>query len=100
MPDCGSDPREAARARQPTIAERPDGTRVGFVPYPTPLFAESGTLPVNILIDVTDTKQAEFLRLQARKCRHLSHGVDETQTAETLTKMAKEYEQKARIFRR
>jgi PAS domain S-box-containing protein len=46
------------------IAERPDGTRVHFEPYPTPLFDASGVLvgAVNLLIDVTDRKQAEELK--------------------------------------
>jgi len=37
------------------IAERPDGTRVRFMPYPTPLHDASGTLigAVNILVDIT-----------------------------------------------
>ncbi|HWK46965.1 MAG TPA: PAS domain S-box protein [Stellaceae bacterium] len=43
------------------IAERPDGTRVPFVPYPTPLFDEAGTLvgAVNMLLDITDRRKAE-----------------------------------------
>lgn len=43
------------------IAERPDGTRVPFEPYPTPLFDASGALigAVNMLIDITDRKRAE-----------------------------------------
>ena len=46
------------------IAERPDGTRVPFEPYPTPLFDASGALvgAVNMLIDVTDRKHAEQTR--------------------------------------
>ena len=46
------------------IAERPDGTRVPFDPYPTPLFDASGALvgAVNMLIDVTDRKHAEQIR--------------------------------------
>lgn len=46
------------------IAERPDGTRVPFVPYPTPLFDASGTLigAVNMLIDITDRKRAEEVK--------------------------------------
>ena len=46
------------------IAERPDGTRVPFEPYPTPLFDASGTLvgAVNLLIDVTDRKNAELIK--------------------------------------
>ena len=46
------------------IAERPDGTRVPFLPYPTPLFDASGAVigAVNMLIDMTDRKQAEEVR--------------------------------------
>jgi len=43
------------------IAERPDGSRVSFIPYPTPLRDESGTLvgAVNMLVDITHRKQSE-----------------------------------------
>jgi PAS domain S-box-containing protein len=43
------------------IAERPDGTRVPFIPYPTPLFDASGTLigAVNMLVDITERREAE-----------------------------------------
>ncbi|HEY0680799.1 MAG TPA: HWE histidine kinase domain-containing protein [Steroidobacter sp.] len=43
------------------IAERPDGTRVPFIPYPTPLHDANGTLvgAINMLVDITDRKQAE-----------------------------------------
>ena len=43
------------------IAERPDGSRVPFEPYPTPLFDAFGTLigAVNMLIDTTYRKRAE-----------------------------------------
>ena len=43
------------------IAERPDGTRVTFVPYPTPLHDGSGSLvgAVNVLVDVTERRAAE-----------------------------------------
>jgi PAS domain S-box-containing protein len=46
------------------IAERPDGTRVPFEPYPTPLFDASGALigAVNMLIDITDRKHAEEIK--------------------------------------
>jgi two-component system CheB/CheR fusion protein len=46
------------------IAERPDGTRVPFEPYPTPLFDASGVLigAVNMLIDLTDRKRAEKVK--------------------------------------
>jgi PAS domain S-box-containing protein len=44
------------------IAERPDGTRVTFVPYPTLLFDESGVLTgaVNMLVDVTPAARADW----------------------------------------
>ncbi len=44
------------------VAERPDGTRVTFIPYPTPLFDDAGTLigGVNMLVDVTDINRADF----------------------------------------
>jgi PAS domain S-box-containing protein len=43
------------------IAERPDGTRVHLLPYPTPLHDSSGAMigAVNVLVDITDRKQAE-----------------------------------------
>jgi PAS domain S-box-containing protein len=43
------------------IAERPDGTRVPFIPYPTPLRDASGRLvgAVNMLVDITERKRAE-----------------------------------------
>jgi PAS domain S-box-containing protein len=42
------------------IAERPDGSRVPFMPFPTPLYGESGVLlgAVNMLVDVTDRNRA------------------------------------------
>ena len=43
------------------VAERPDGTRVPFLAYPTPLWDETGALvgAVNTLVDITDRKKAE-----------------------------------------
>jgi PAS domain S-box-containing protein len=43
------------------IAERPDGTRVSFIPFPTPLHDSSGALvgAVNMLVDISDRKQEE-----------------------------------------
>jgi two-component system, chemotaxis family, CheB/CheR fusion protein len=56
----------ALRTKQPVrgaeaVAERPDGTRVPFAPYPTPLFSSSGELAgaVNMLVDLTDRKRAD-----------------------------------------
>ncbi|WP_454622394.1 HWE histidine kinase domain-containing protein [Bradyrhizobium cenepequi] len=43
------------------IAERPDGSRICFMPYPTPLRDADGRLigAVNMLVDITMRKQAE-----------------------------------------
>jgi PAS domain S-box-containing protein len=43
------------------IAERPDGTRINFIPHPTPLFDEDGNLAgaVNLLLDVTAQRMPE-----------------------------------------
>ena len=51
---------EASRGQE-AIGERPDGSRVSFVPYPTPLRNNSGKLvgAINMLVDITDRKRAE-----------------------------------------
>src|SRR5437660_750284 len=43
------------------IAERPDGTRVHFMPYPTPIKEANGKVigAVNMLVDITEQKVAE-----------------------------------------
>jgi PAS domain S-box-containing protein len=43
------------------VAERPDGTRVPFIPYPTPLRDDAGNVvgAINMLVDVSERKQAE-----------------------------------------
>lgn len=43
------------------IAERPDGTRIPFIPFPTPLYGAEGKLvgAINMLVDITERKQAE-----------------------------------------
>ncbi len=60
------------------IAERPDGTRVPFIPYPTPLHDEAGRLvgAVNMLVDITERKRAE--EQQALLVRELHHRVKNT----------------------
>jgi two-component sensor histidine kinase len=43
------------------VAERPDGTRVPFIPYPTPTRDTAGNITgaINMLVDVSERKQAE-----------------------------------------
>lgn len=60
------------------IAERPDGTRVPFIPFPTPLRDENGTVvgAVNMLVDITDRKRAEDA--QQALIHELNHRVKNT----------------------
>jgi PAS domain S-box-containing protein len=46
------------------IAERPNGTRVWFTPYPTPLRDRAGNIVggINMLLDITERKHAEEAR--------------------------------------
>ena len=59
------------------IAERPDGGRVSFVPYPTPLRDSSGRLigAVNVLVDVTERKKAEDALRATADALHVSNAV-------------------------
>jgi PAS domain S-box-containing protein len=51
------------------IAERPDGTRRNFMPYPTPIHDSAGRLigAINMLVDITDRKQAEEVIRRSEK---------------------------------
>jgi len=55
------------------IAERPDGSRIHFAPYPTPIRDETGKIvgAINMLIDITDRKRGEEQRqLLLREMNH------------------------------
>ena len=89
---------QAIRERRPVrdaiaIAERPDGTRVAFRPYPTPLFDRHGnfTGAINVLIDVSD-QQADALHEQADRCRRLAHATYDRQTSKVLGDMAEGFD--------
>lgn len=71
------------------IAERPDGLRRAFRPYPTPLFGADGALrgAVNMLIDVTE-EQSEALYEQAERCRRLADAIYDRNTTAVLARMA------------
>ena len=78
------------------IAERPDGSRVHFVPYPTPLHAADGSFAgaVNLLLNVTQ-RDPGFLRRQATRCRRLAASLYDRALAETLDRMASKYDGQA-----
>jgi two-component system CheB/CheR fusion protein len=59
------------------VAERPDGTRVPFMAYPTPFYDDAGILigAVNMLVDMSEHQRAE------RASRHLSAIVESSDDA-------------------
>lgn len=79
------------------VAERPDGSRVRLLPFPTLIHDADGTLEcaINMLIDVTDRHRADGLREQAQRCRRLSSSALDSRTLEALNTMASEYEEEA-----
>ncbi len=82
------------------VAERPDGTRVPFIAYPTPLHDATGRLigAVNMLVDITERKVFEHtVRSQARRFQILngvakvvSRDLDLLRIAQAVTDMAVE----------
>lgn len=60
------------------IAERPDGTKVPFLPYPSPLYDEHGKMvgAVNMLVDISERKKAE--EEKTLLLRELAHRVNNT----------------------
>jgi PAS domain S-box-containing protein len=81
------------------IAERPDGTRVPFMAYPTPLHDASGRLvgAVNMLVDLTAAKEVDEARRLLNET--LEHRVEERtrQLTEALTRF-RESERRFRLF--
>ena len=59
------------------IAERPDGSRVSFMAYPTPLFDDDGQLigAVNVLVDITELRRAEQATRAAADALEASNAV-------------------------
>jgi PAS domain S-box-containing protein len=73
----------AIRERRPVrgaeaVAERPDGSRITFTPYPTPLLDAAGRMvgAVNMLVDITERKAAEERqRLLANEVNHRANNL-------------------------
>lgn len=78
------------------IAMRPDGSRVAFKPYPTPIFDRNGNLTgaINMLIDISE-EQVEALKEQAARCRRLAVATHDRQACDILRTMASGYEDTA-----
>ena len=82
------------------IVMRPDGSRRAFIPYPTPLFDESGALSgaVNMMIDVS-AEQAGALAEQSTRCRRLAMATTDREVSQMLIRMADGYEETAAALR-
>lgn len=78
------------------IAERPNGSRIAFRAYPTPLFDEEGSVTgaVNMLIDVT-AEQSDSLRQQAERCRRLANSLYSRESTIVLNAMAEGFDRAA-----
>ena len=94
---------EAIRTRQPmrgasALAERPDGTRLRFLPYPTPIFARDGAFlgAANLLLDARRELRTEALTDLAGRCRAVAATSENRQTAAMLSRRADDYEARAR----
>ena len=79
-----------------TIGERPDGSRVAFKTYPTPVLNEDGSLRacVNMLVDVTE-EQSDALHDQADRCRRLAQATYDRTTSKVLADMASGFDKTA-----
>lgn len=79
------------------VAERPDGSRVNFLPFPTPILDDEGNLVggVNLLLDITRQKRTQQLWEQVDRCRRLARATTDQHVADVLTEMASEYEEQA-----
>jgi PAS domain-containing protein len=82
------------------IAERPDGGRKRFRPFPTPALDKEGRLvgAINLLVP-TDGETCRDLLATAQKCRRLAGWVDDSAASKTLVNMAVECEGQAELLR-
>ena len=83
------------------VAERPDGTRRPFEPFPTPLYGADGAFAgaVNLFLELTADARIAELEQQARKCRRLAAGISDEPTIARLKLMADQYDSEARRLR-
>jgi len=82
------------------FAERPDGERTRFRPFPTPAVNELGRVigAVNLLVPVDGNAHRDLVA-RAEKCRSLAKWVTDKQAETILTGMAKECERHAAALR-
>ena len=82
------------------FAERPDGERTRFRPFPTPAVDKKGRVvgAVNLLVPVDGNPHHDLLA-KADKCRSLAKWVTDKDTENVLTGMAEECESLAEALR-
>jgi len=82
------------------FAERPDGERTRFRPFPTPAVDETGRVvgAVNLLVPVDGNAHRDLVA-RADKCRVLAKWVTDRQAEDVLTGMARECERHAEALR-
>ena len=81
-------------------AERPDGSRTRFRPFPTPAVDEDGSVvgAVNLMVPLNGDAARKLLATAA-KCRNLAQWVNDRQASDTLKHMAGECEGQAAVLR-
>ena len=92
--------REGREVRgQIAVAERPDGQRRRFMPYPTPVRDDLGRLlgAINLFAEAKAAPTAANLRAQARRWRRVALSVD-PQTAEALEAHGRQLESEAKAL--
>jgi PAS domain-containing protein len=75
------------------VAERPDGSRVHFAPYPTPLRNSAGDLTgaVNLLVDIADPRHQAHCHSLAERCLRHARAVSDERSRKALMDLAAEY---------
>jgi hypothetical protein len=91
--------REARVVRGETaVAQRPDGKKRRFRPFPTPALRDGQLIGAINLMVPTDGKAQRDLAATASKCRNLARWVGDDRARATLNHMACECEQQAAIL--
>ena len=82
------------------FAERPNGERVRFRPFPTPAVDDSGRVvgAVNVLVPL-DGRAHRDLIARADKCRVLAKWVTDKKAEAVLNGMAREFDKHAEVLR-
>lgn len=96
---------DAIRSSQPirgakAIAERPDGRRVPFMPFPTPVFDNDRHLvgAINLLLELSSAEWSRHLQIRSRHCRRVALSVSDSATSGVLERLAEDYENQARAW--